>query len=113
MSLMSTLVKYSVSARSPVRGRSGPRQGSRPADGPTRDADAHLDSRGGDHMDDVGSRFLDVVHDLEEVAHGLSPEQAHAQFDATTLQVFWMKWPGLSGWAGSLWREPSAGVSGA
>jgi len=63
-------------------------------------------------MDDVGSRFLDVVHDLEEVAGSLSPEQAHAQFDATTLQVFWMKWPNLSSWAGSLWRMLSEEMSG-
>jgi hypothetical protein len=63
-------------------------------------------------MDDVSSRFLDVVHDLEEVVGSLSSEQAHAQFDATTLQVFWMKWPGLSGWAGSLWRMLSEEMSG-
>ena len=55
-------------------------------------------------MDDVDSRLLDVLHELEEVARCRTPEQAHAQFDATTLQVFWMKWPDLSAWAGSLWR---------
>ena len=34
------------------------------------------------------------------------------QFDATTLQVFWKKWPGLSAWAGSLWRLLSEEMSG-
>jgi hypothetical protein len=63
-------------------------------------------------MDDVGSRFLDLVHELEEVAGILSPEQAIAQFDQMTLQVFWKQWPGLSGWAGSLWRMLSAEMSG-
>ena len=34
----------------------------------------------------------------------MTPERAHAEFDEITLQVFWKKWPGLSAWAGSLWR---------
>jgi hypothetical protein len=55
-------------------------------------------------MDEVGNRFLDLLHELEDVAGSLSPEQAHDQLDATTLQVFWKRWPGLSAWAGSLWR---------
>jgi hypothetical protein len=63
-------------------------------------------------MDDVGSRFLDLVHELEEVAGSIAPEQAHAQFDETTLQMFWKKWPGLSAWAGSLWRLLSAEMAG-
>jgi hypothetical protein len=65
-------------------------------------------------MDEVGDRFLDLVHDLEELTRGLPPEQAHQLFDATTLQVFWKRWPGLSAWAGSLWRmlsEERAGPS--
>jgi hypothetical protein len=63
-------------------------------------------------MDDVGDRFLDLVHDLEEVTRCLAPEQAHAQFDETTLQVFWKRWPGVSAWAGSLWRMLSEEMSG-
>lgn len=63
-------------------------------------------------MDDVGSRFLDLVHELEEVAGSITPEQAHAQLDQTTLQMFWKKWPGLSIWAGSLWRMLSDEMSG-
>jgi hypothetical protein len=63
-------------------------------------------------MDDFGGRFLDVVHELEELAGSLTPEQAHAQFDATTLQLFWKKWPGLSAWAGSMWRMLSEEMAG-
>jgi hypothetical protein len=63
-------------------------------------------------MDDVGNRFLDLMHQLEDVAGSLNPEQAHAQFDATTLQVFWLRWPELSAWAGSLWRMLSEEMSG-
>jgi len=62
-------------------------------------------------MDDVGDRLLDLVHDLDEVTRGITPEQAHAQFDATTLQVFWKRWPGVSAWAGSLWRMLSEEMS--
>ena len=63
-------------------------------------------------MDDVGDRLLDLVHDLDEVARCLTPDQAHAQFDETTLQVFWKKWPHLSSWAGSLWGMLSAELAG-
>jgi hypothetical protein len=63
-------------------------------------------------MEDVGDRFLDLVHDLEELTRGLAPEQAHQQFDATTPQVFCTRWPGLSAWAGSLWRMLSEEMSG-
>ena len=73
---------------------------------------AVLDSRGGDLMDDVGDRFLDLVHDLDEVTRSLTPGRAHEQFDATTLQVFWKRWPDLSAWAGSLWRLLSEEMSG-
>jgi len=62
-------------------------------------------------MDDVGDRLLDLMHDLDEVTRNITPEQAHAQFDATTLQVFWKRWPGVSAWAGSLWRMLSEEMS--
>ena len=55
-------------------------------------------------MDDRAEHFLALIHGLEEVRAGISPERAHAEFDETTLQVFWKKWPSLSAWAGSLWR---------
>lgn len=54
-------------------------------------------------MDDA-ERFLDLIHEFEEIANATTAEQAHAQFDETTLQVFWKRWPQVSAWAGSLWR---------
>jgi hypothetical protein len=66
----------------------------------------------GDGMDDAAEHFLDLVHRLEEVRDALTPERAHAEFDETTLQVFWKKWPGLSAWAGSLWRMLSEELAG-
>ena len=55
-------------------------------------------------MDDHAERFLRLVHDLEEITHAVTPEQAHAGFDEVALQVFWQRWPEISSWAGSLWR---------
>jgi hypothetical protein len=55
-------------------------------------------------MDDVAGQFLDLIHNLEDVRDAMTPERAHAEFDQTTLQVFWKTWPGISAWAGSLWR---------
>ncbi|HTV99667.1 MAG TPA: hypothetical protein VMF87_05155 [Streptosporangiaceae bacterium] len=63
-------------------------------------------------MDDVGDRLLDLVHDLDEVTRRITPEQAHAQLDETTLQVFWKRWPEVSAWAGSLWRMLSEEIEG-
>ena len=63
-------------------------------------------------MDDAASRFLNLIHDLEEVRDAITPVRAHADFDETTLQVFWKKWPGLSEWAGSLWMMLSAELAG-
>ena len=55
-------------------------------------------------MDDLAGRFLDLIHEFEEVRDEISAERAHAEFDQTTLQVFWKTWPGISAWTGSLWR---------
>jgi hypothetical protein len=55
-------------------------------------------------MDELGDQFLELIHKLEDIRDAITPERAHAAFDETTLQVFWMKWPDLSMWAGSLWR---------
>jgi hypothetical protein len=63
-------------------------------------------------MDDSAERFLDLIHQFEEIANATPPEQAHAQFDETTLQVFWKRWPAVSAWAGSLWRMLSEELSG-
>jgi hypothetical protein len=66
----------------------------------------------GDFMDDAASRFLDVIHDLEEIKDEITAVQAHVVFDETTLQVFWKKWPGLAEWAGSLWMMLSEEMAG-
>ena len=63
-------------------------------------------------MDDSAERFLELIHQLEEVANAITPEQAHARFDETTLQVFWKRWPVISAWTGSLWRMLSEELAG-
>jgi hypothetical protein len=63
-------------------------------------------------MDDRADRFLDLIHDLEELTDAISPELALMQFDETTLQVFWKRWPSISAWAGSLWRMLSEELAG-
>jgi hypothetical protein len=63
-------------------------------------------------MDDKADRFLDLIHSLVDVTDGMTPEQACTQFDETTLQVFWKKWPDVSQWAGSLWKMLSDELSG-
>src|SRR5205807_1526571 len=35
-------------------------------------------------MDGSADRFLDLMHQLEDFTHSVSPEQAHTQFDETT-----------------------------
>ena len=63
-------------------------------------------------MDEIADRFLELVHELEDISFKVPAETALAEFDQTTLQVFWKKWPHLSGWAGSLWSMLSAELSG-
>ena len=63
-------------------------------------------------MDDPAGRFLNLIHDLEEVRDAITPTRAHAEFDEITLQVFWKKWPGLSEWVGSLWMMLSEELAG-
>jgi hypothetical protein len=55
-------------------------------------------------VDDISHRFLDAISRLEEVADAVPPDGAYRQLDETSLQVFWKTWPGISSWAGSLWR---------
>jgi len=63
-------------------------------------------------MDGDSDRFLDLIHGLEEIRDSVTPEGAHVQFDELTLQVFWMKWPSLAEWAGSLWKMLSDELAG-
>ena len=63
-------------------------------------------------MNDIADRFLDLIHELEDVTTSVTVERALAEFDETTLQVFWKKWPHLSGWNGRLWAMLSAELAG-
>jgi len=55
-------------------------------------------------VDDLSDRFMDAISRFEEVADAVAPHDAHRQLDETSMQVFWRTWPGISSWAGSLWR---------
>jgi hypothetical protein len=55
-------------------------------------------------VDDISDRFLDAISRLEAVADAVAPHDAYHQLDETSMQLFWRKWPGISSWAGSLWR---------
>jgi hypothetical protein len=57
-------------------------------------------------------QFLDLMDRLEELTDQITPERAHAEWDQTTLQLFWMRWPHLSTWTGSLWRLLSEELDG-
>jgi hypothetical protein len=59
-------------------------------------------------MDEIADRFLELIHDLDDVTRTLTVERACSDFDETTLQVFWKRWPHVSAWAGSLWAQLSA-----
>jgi len=63
-------------------------------------------------VDEVADRFLDLIHELEDVSRTVTAQQALTEFDETTLQVFWRKWPNISEWAGSLWSMLCAELSG-
>jgi hypothetical protein len=63
-------------------------------------------------MQDAGDKFLELIHELEDVANSVTTQQALAEFDEITLQVFWRKWPQLSSWAGQLWSMLSAELAG-
>ena len=62
-------------------------------------------------MEDLADRLLEAIHELEDLANSVTAHRALAEFDETTLQVFWKKWPHLSQWAGSLWSMLSAELS--
>ena len=55
-------------------------------------------------MDDIADRFTGAISELDAVAGAVSPDEARAAFDETTLQTFWRDWTRISSWAGALWR---------
>jgi hypothetical protein len=59
-------------------------------------------------VDEIGDRFLELIYELEDVANSVPVERALAEFDETTLQLFWKRWPHISGWNGRLWAKLSA-----
>jgi len=63
-------------------------------------------------VDEIADKFLELIHELEDVATSVPAQRALAEFDETTLQVFWKKWPHVSAWAGSLWSMLSAELAG-
>lgn len=56
-------------------------------------------------QDELDGRLLEALQELDEVAAGLTAEEAVAELDDATLQVFWRDWPNISAWAGGLWRR--------
>ena len=56
----------------------------------------------GNHMEANADRFLELLHQFEDFTDAISPERAQIEFDETTLQLFWMRWPQVSAWTGSL-----------
>ena len=63
-------------------------------------------------MEANAESFLELLHQFEDLTDAISPEQAHTEFDETTLQLFWKRWPHVSSWTGSLWRMLSEEMSG-
>jgi hypothetical protein len=55
-------------------------------------------------MDDISDRFLHVFSELEDITHGMTPEEASSSVEEPALQLFWRQWPQVSSWAASLWR---------
>ncbi len=63
-------------------------------------------------MDNTGDKFLELIHEFEDLASSVTAQRALAEFDEITLQLFWRKWPHLSSWAGQLWSMLSAELAG-
>lgn len=56
-------------------------------------------------MTEASDRFAQALEELDAVTLELTADEAATAFDEVTLQVFWKQWPGISGWAGALWRK--------
>jgi hypothetical protein len=62
-------------------------------------------------MDDLSDRLLAALSALETVTGEVTTDEAAAQFDDATLQVFWRDWPRVGAWAGALWRRLDADLA--
>jgi hypothetical protein len=56
-------------------------------------------------MADAAQQLLEAMEALDEVADSITADEAVAELDEATLQVFWRDWPRIQSWAGSLWRR--------
>jgi hypothetical protein len=56
-------------------------------------------------MADAGDRLISAIEELDRVAAEVTADEAANVLDEATLQVFWQRWPHVSGWAGALWRR--------
>lgn len=56
-------------------------------------------------MTELSDRFQALLSEFEDVTDEVTPQEAARSLDDPALQMFWRKWPDLSLWAGSLWRE--------
>ena len=54
---------------------------------------------------EVAERLVQALSLLDEVADAITPDEAAHGLDDASLQLFWRDWPGLSSWAGALWRQ--------
>jgi hypothetical protein len=63
-------------------------------------------------MESNAERFNELIRQFEDFTDAISHEKAQIEFDETTLQLFWMRWPQVSAWTGSLWRLLSEELSG-
>jgi hypothetical protein len=63
-------------------------------------------------QDELAGRLLEALSGLDEVAAALTVDDALAELDEATLQVFWKDWPNISGWAGGLWRRLNDDMAG-
>jgi hypothetical protein len=62
-------------------------------------------------MSDASERFIELITELEDITDELSPADAARSMDDSALQQFWRRWPDVSAWAGSLWRELDQDIS--
>lgn len=56
-------------------------------------------------MTDAADRLIAAIDELDRVGAEVTADEALAVMDEATLQVFWQRWPHVSGWAGALWRR--------
>ena len=56
-------------------------------------------------MAEASDRLISAIEELDRVASEITADEAAKVLDEATLQVFWQRWPHVSGWSGALWRR--------